>query len=773
MSYTHPRESSLLALITSFLAILLLVLISCPLAGADGTTDGPYGWFPQDAHWTQAYISCIDAVDGDTAWAVGGDGTNGTILRTDDGGLTWITQPSGTDAGLLSVSAVDEYTAWAVGTNGTILKTSDGGASWQPQYFGETRTFTKVRALNADCAWAILANGIILKTFNGGGLWYSVYSGGPFFLEDLCAVDGTTAWAVGYSYKDYKGRIIKTDNGGLTWITQDAGDVSALTGVSAVDSDTAWATGHASLLRTEDGGATWASADDVKWGTSLVAVDHQTLWLIGWNGYVHKTTDGGATWELQETNTDFDLDIISAVDSQHAWVWGQGLRYKSSLTVILRTEDGGSNWDICPPPVVMNTTDISAVDADTAWTAGGRNSVLTRTLDGGETWEHLFPESYGGFGQGTIAVAALDSNTAWSVLVSFSPYTLGSYSVARTSDGGETWSFQSTGNLSSAKYDVFACDADTAWVVGSGGGIYYTSDGSTTWTPQTSGTTVDLNAVSAADADHVWAVGEEGTILYTGDSGATWTSQDSGTSLALSELYVVDVSTLWAVGEGGTILHSDDGGANWTAQDSGTTVDLHGVSASSGHVWAVGKEGTIVHSDDGATWTPQESGTTVDLHGVSAADADHVWAVGDGGTILRTVNGGEGPPPPEVTSIAPSQAYQHTIALNITDLAGSGFQPGATVALEKGDQVIQAYDVNMVSSSQITCKIGLFGVETGSYDVVVTNPDGQEGRLAGGFTVDPPCGAGSGTALLIFGLAMGLLSLAGSEKLRRRKNPSV
>jgi hypothetical protein len=75
----------------------------------------------------------------------------------------------------------------------------------------------------------------------------------------------------------------------------------------------------------------------------------------------------------------------------------------------------------------------------------------------------------------------------------------------------------------------------------------------------------------------------------------------------------------------------------------------------------------------------------------------------------------------------------------------------------------------MVSGNKITCTAGLFGAEPGIYDVVVTNPDGQESRLAGGFTVTFPCGAGSGTALLMLGLTLGLISLAGSARLRRTR----
>ena len=123
------------------------------------------------------------------------------------------------------------------------------------------------------------------------------------------------------------------------------------------------------------------------------------------------------------------------------------------------------------------------------------------------------------------------------------------------------------------------------------------------------------------------------------------------------------------------------------------------------------------------------------------------------------------------TSITPKQAVQHTVSMQITDLAGTGFQPGAAVRLEKDGKIIHAYNVSVVSPDKITCTIGFFGVEPGVYDVVVINPDGSRARLPGAFTVTAMCGAGSGAAVLALGLMLGLISVTGTLRLRssRRK----
>ncbi|MGQ9536560.1 MAG: hypothetical protein ACUVS1_03485 [Actinomycetota bacterium] len=91
----------------------------------------------------------------------------------------------------------------------------------------------------------------------------------------------------------------------------------------------------------------------------------------------------------------------------------------------------------------------------------------------------------------------------------------------------------------------------------------------------------------------------------------------------------------------------------------------------------------------------------------------------------------------------PDHAFQHTIALSVT-LEGAGFMPGARARLERDDAVIEAVSRTVESSSKMGAAFSLLGTEPGSYDVVVSCPDGREARLENGFTVVSPCGQGSG-----------------------------
>jgi photosystem II stability/assembly factor-like uncharacterized protein len=89
---------------------------------------------------------------------------NGTILRTTDGGNTWVSQTSGTTNALFSVSFTDVNHGTAVGDYGTILRTTNGGASWVSQTSGTTNALNSVSFTDANRGTAVSWYGIILRT---------------------------------------------------------------------------------------------------------------------------------------------------------------------------------------------------------------------------------------------------------------------------------------------------------------------------------------------------------------------------------------------------------------------------------------------------------------------------------------------------------------------------------------------------------------------------------------------------------------------------------
>jgi hypothetical protein len=81
---------------------------------------------------------------------------------------------------------------------------------------------------------------------------------------------------------------------------------------------------------------------------------------------------------------------------------------------------------------------------------------------------------------------------------------------------------------------------------------------------------------------------------------------------------------------------------------------------------------------------------------------------------------------PSIKNIIPDEGDAGT-AISITELSGTNFQSGATVTLVKsGSPNITATNINVQSSTLITCTFSPpSDAPAGSWDVIVTNPNGQ------------------------------------------------
>ena len=92
--------------------------------------------------------------------------------------------------------------------------------------------------------------------------------------------------------------------------------------------------------------------------------------------------------------------------------------------------------------------------------------------------------------------------------------------------------------------------------------------------------------------------------------------------------------------------------------------------------------------------------------------------------------------PPQFKSMTPDSADAGT-TVSITDLVGSNFQSGASVMLaHTGSTNITATNVQVVSASHMTCTFVIPSTAApGSWDVIITNPDGQSVTYSNYFTI--------------------------------------
>ncbi|MDZ4166318.1 MAG: YCF48-related protein [Coriobacteriia bacterium] len=258
----------------------------------------------------------------------------------------WSLQDSGVSVPLDSVYFIDENTGWMTGGNGTLRKTTNGGESWLAQNSGTSVALSGVFFLDANTGWVVGDGGTILKSINGGVSWTPQTSGTSKNLWGVQFVDENHGWAVGIpgGYGPPPpgefGPILRTTNGGNTWTNHGSLDYAIVQSLFFIDQNTGWVTGNGTLHKTTDGGVTW---DDIRpdavgrlyWTPHFV--DANTGWVVGGDGLIMHTTDGGDSWEFQDSGCTTELIDVHFVDADTGWVSGND-------GLILATDDGGDTW---------------------------------------------------------------------------------------------------------------------------------------------------------------------------------------------------------------------------------------------------------------------------------------------------------------------------------------------------------------------------------------------------------------------------------------------
>ncbi len=177
----------------------------------------------------------------------------------------WVlTYPYPTGNNLYSIALIDSNNAITVGRYGTILKTTNGGNSWIKQLDCSKDTLNAVQFMNqytgyiAGTEGSSPVKGIIYKTTNRGINWVRIIASENYDIKSIYFLDPNTGYAGGVGYS---GSILKTTNGGINWSL-----ISTSTGISIIslyfaNNNTGYITGNPSdtikIYKTTNGGANW------------------------------------------------------------------------------------------------------------------------------------------------------------------------------------------------------------------------------------------------------------------------------------------------------------------------------------------------------------------------------------------------------------------------------------------------------------------------------------------------------------------------------------
>ncbi|MDA0378334.1 MAG: hypothetical protein O2899_02490, partial [Bacteroidetes bacterium] len=348
----------------------------------------------------------------------------------------------------------------------------------------------------------------------------------------------------------------------------------------------------------------------------------RTFFMGATGGGVWKTTDGGTNWVnvsdgFFETGSIGSMDVAdSDPDVIYVGTGSDGIR--SNVIIgrgLYKSEDGGTTWTF---KGMRETGQIGAVvvhptNPEVVWVAALGNPFkpnaergIYRTLDGGETWDHVLfvSEKTGGI---DLELHPTDPNTIYASMwrAERKPWT-----IISGDDGSED-------------------------------GIYVSRDGGATWAMKTDGLPRNLIgkidfAVSPDDPSRVYALVEtkpEMEGLYrSNDEGETWHLVSNYRGLMDRPFYYtnvdVDPSNADRIFVSSTrFFISDDAGKNWQRRDTphGDNHDIW-INPDDSRIWIQSNDGGAnVTFDAGVTWSTQHNQPTAELYQVDLDDRDPYW----------------------------------------------------------------------------------------------------------------------------------------------------
>lgn len=197
-------------------------------------------------------------------------GSYGKVVRSEDGGATWVKQDTPIASHLQDIAVWDAERAVAVGNGGLVIVTDDAGAHWTEVAAPKNDVANKlirVRTGAAGAAWTVGEYGTLLHSSDYGRTWSRLSEPRDITYEDLAILsDGTLLVVAEF------GRLFASHDGGASWSEVETPDESSLTGIAFKDDRNGVAVGLGGvILVSRDGGASWERQERVPTGISAAA----------------------------------------------------------------------------------------------------------------------------------------------------------------------------------------------------------------------------------------------------------------------------------------------------------------------------------------------------------------------------------------------------------------------------------------------------------------------------------------------------------------------
>jgi photosystem II stability/assembly factor-like uncharacterized protein len=255
---------------------------------------------PPTIEWRDLFYGAASPTP-ETVWIAG---SNGKVVRSDDGGSSFEVQTTPVETNLQDIDSWSRERAVAVGNDGVVIVTSDGGSHWTAVEAPRSEIANKlirVRCTDEGRAWTVGVMGMIASTEDWGASWRRRAQEIDLAWNDIAFADASNGWVVGEF-----GSMMRTTDAGETWTEAEPQSERSLMAIAFRDPSHAVAVGLDGLiLVTEDGGTTWERADA---GTSIHLFDviwDGSRWVaVGDMGSVITGSVDARAWTVDKLSPD-------------------------------------------------------------------------------------------------------------------------------------------------------------------------------------------------------------------------------------------------------------------------------------------------------------------------------------------------------------------------------------------------------------------------------------------------------------------------------------
>lgn len=436
------------------------------------------------------------------------------------------------------------------------------GWEWQnPRPHGET-----VNDMVMVDAWrgvAVCNNGYYMYTGDGGRSWVTYRLGNTNHERILLARDGSLillsdrqriyrstdmaySWQLVYSVDGFN----RTPSFDLV-ITPDGTILAVVNGPH--------------FVKSVDNGQTWSrfAENNIQLSTETprsLSVQSNTVWRILGNWGLYKTTDAGATWEMElDRDRVRGLQRFVFVDSLYGYQLRDGQ--------LLRTHDGGENWDEMDIYGFGTVRDVLAGGrlGDAVFCLSLGNYLVNASTDRGDSWNISLTET---------AFAAATPSTIEFVDASTGFIAGDGGRILRTEDGGQSWSIVHGIGYIGSITDLLFTDDNFGIAATYSSTILLTNNGGKRWDESIPSPDHTCDAMAASPAGTIFLIATtqayEFDLLRSTDKGKSWELRSrlpiqytsSNPEMAQSILAISD-DELMVGATFGILLRSRDGGLTW------------------------------------------------------------------------------------------------------------------------------------------------------------------------------------------------------------------